>query len=204
MELSVTQFITLDGVYQAPGGPQEDSSDGFTHGGWSAPYDDDAFGEFMVSVFEKVDAFIFGRKTYEIFNSYWPEHNDPANPIAGKLNSLPKYVPTATLDTAEWPGTELLHGDLVKEVTELKSRPGRELQVHGSGELAQSLLANGLVDTLHVLTFPVILGSGKRFFVDGAEPAGLALTQTHGTSTGVVISSYRKVGPPTYGNFEAE
>lgn len=204
MELSVTQFLTLDGVYQAPGGPEEDPDSGFTHGGWSAPFDDDDFGAFMVSVFERVDAFLFGRRTYDIFNSYWPNQDDQVNPIAAKLNSLPKYVPTTTLEHADWSGTELLHGDLVKEVTELKARPGRELQVHGSGNLAQSLLANGLVDTLNLLTFPVILGSGKRFFVDGAEPTGLALTESHITSTGVVITSYRKTGAPTYGDFSAE
>ncbi|MCU1643997.1 MAG: Dihydrofolate reductase [Nocardia sp.] len=204
MELSVTQFVTLDGVYQAPGGPEEDPSGGFTHGGWSAPYGDDAFGEFMVSVFDQVDAFLLGRRTYEIFASYWPLHNDPANPIAAKLNSLPKYVATSTLDHADWSSTELLQGDLAKEVTELKARPGRELQVHGSGKLAQSLLALGLVDTLNLLTFPVILGSGLRFFVDGAQPTGLTLAETHSTSTGVVISSYRKAGAPTYGDLGAE
>ncbi|WP_327144455.1 dihydrofolate reductase family protein [Nocardia sp. NBC_01327] len=204
MELSVTQFVTLDGVYQAPGGPQEDPSGGFTHGGWSAPYGDEAFGEFMVSVFDRVDAFLLGRRTYDIFASYWPLHDDPADPLASKLNSLPKYVATSTLDHADWSGAELLRGDLGKEVAELKARPGRELQVHGSGNLAQSLLALGLVDTLNVLTFPVILGSGKRFFADGAQPAGLTLTETHSTPAGVVISSYRKAGAPTYGDLSAE
>lgn len=133
MELSVTQFVTIDGVYQAPGGPSEDPSGGFAHGGWSAPFGDDAFGEFMVSVFDRVDAFLLGRKTYEIFASYWPNHNLPGHPIANKLNDLPKYVPTSTLDHADWSGTELLHGDPLKEIAELKARPGRELQVHGSG-----------------------------------------------------------------------
>ncbi|WP_067828907.1 dihydrofolate reductase family protein [Nocardia inohanensis] len=201
MELSVTQFVTLDGVYQAPGGPEEDPSGGFTHGGWSAPYGDEAFGEFMVGVFENVDAFLLGRKTYEIFNSYWPRHNDPADPIASKLNDLPKYVASSTLESADWSGAEVLRGDLVKEVTELKARPGRELQVHGSGNLAQSLLAHGLVDTLHVLTFPVILGSGKRFFTDGAQPTGLELTASRTTPKGVVLSTYRAAGAPTYGDY---
>ncbi|MEV6771753.1 dihydrofolate reductase family protein [Nocardia sp. NPDC051030] len=201
MELSVTQFLTLDGVYQAPGGPEEDSSGKFAHGGWSAPYGDDDFGAFMVSVFDRVDAFLLGRKTYEIFASYWPHHNEPGNPIANKLNDLPKYVPTNTLEQADWPGTELLHGDLVKEVTELKSRPGRELQVHGSGNLAHTLLAHGLVDTLHILTFPVILGTGKRFFAEGAQPTGFDLTDSRVTSKGVTISSLRKTGAPTYGDF---
>lgn len=203
MELSVTTFITLDGVYQAPGGPEEDPSDGFPHGGWSAPFDDEDFGEFMVSVFDRVDAFLLGRRTYEIFAGYWPEHDDPADPIAHRLNTLPKYVATHTLDKADWFGSELLHGDLVKEVTELKARPGRELQVHGSGDLVHTLLANGLVDTLNVLTFPVILGTGKRLFVEGAQPTGLALTASRTTSTGVMIGTYRKQGAPEYGDLSA-
>lgn len=201
MELSVTQFVTLDGVYQAPGGPEEDPDGGFAHGGWSAPFGDEDFGEFMVGVFENVDAFLLGRKTYEIFSGYWPRHNDPADPIASKLNELPKYVASSTLESADWSGAEILRGDLAKEVTELKSRPGRELQVHGSGNLAQSLLAHGLVDTLHILTFPVILGSGKRFFVDGAQPTGLELTASSTTSKGVVLSTYRAAGAPVYGDF---
>lgn len=201
MELSVTQFVTLDGIYQAPGGPEEDPDGGFAHGGWSAPFDDEDFGRFMVGVFENVDAFLLGRKTYEIFSGYWPRHNDPADPIASKLNDLPKYVASSTLESAEWSGAEILRGDLVKEITELKSRPGRELQVHGSGNLTHSLLAHGLVDTLHLLTFPVILGSGKRFFVEGAQPTGLELTGSSTTTKGVVLSTYRAVGAPTYGNF---
>ncbi|WP_067721591.1 dihydrofolate reductase family protein [Nocardia yamanashiensis] len=201
MELSVTQFVTLDGVYQAPGGPEEDPDGGFAHGGWSAPFGDEDFGEFMVGVFENVDAFLLGRKTYEIFSGYWPRHNDPADPIASKLNELPKYVASSTLESADWSGAEILRGDLAKEVAELKSRPGRELQVHGSGNLAQSLLAHGLVDTLHILTFPVILGSGKRFFVEGAQPTGLELTASSTTSKGVVLSTYRAAGAPVYGDF---
>ncbi|NNH74313.1 dihydrofolate reductase [Nocardia uniformis] len=204
MELSVTTFITLDGVYQAPGGPEEDPGGGFTHGGWSVPFGDDAFGEFMISVFDRVDAFLLGRRTYEIFAGYWPEHDDPADPIAHKLNSLPKYVATRTLDQADWFGSELLHGDLVKEVTELKARPGHELQVHGSGDLVHTLLANGLVDTLNILTFPVILGSGKRLFVEGAQPTGLALTESRTTPAGVIIGTYRKQGAPVYGDYSDE
>ncbi|MEV0463553.1 dihydrofolate reductase family protein [Nocardia tengchongensis] len=204
MELSVTQFVTIDGVYQAPGGPEEDPSGEFAHGGWSAPFDDDAFGEFMVSVFDRVDAFLLGRRTYEIFASYWPEHNEPGNPIANKLNDLPKYVPTSTLDTADWSGTELLHGDLTKEVAELKARPGRELQVHGSGELVGSLLAANLVDTLNILTFPVLLGTGKRLFPENSHPAAFTLAETRVTTKGVLIATYRKNGAPTYGDFGSD
>ncbi|MEC3915405.1 dihydrofolate reductase family protein [Nocardia sp. CDC160] len=204
MELSVTQFVTIDGVYQAPGGPEEDPSGGFAHGGWSAPFGDDAFGEFMVSVFDRVDAFLLGRRTYEIFASYWPKNNPPGHPIANKLNDLPKYVPTSTLDTADWSGTELLRGDLVKEVTDLKARPGRELQVHGSGALIHSLLAANLVDTLNILTFPVILGTGKRLFPENAHPTAFTVTETRVTPKGVVIATYRKQGDPTYGTVGAD
>ncbi|MEV6275044.1 dihydrofolate reductase family protein [Nocardia sp. NPDC051832] len=199
MRLSFTQFVTIDGVYQAPGGPEEDTSAGFTHGGWSAPFDDEAFGAFMTEVFDQADAFLLGRRTYDIFASYWPLHNDPADPIAARLNDLPKYVATSTLEHADWSGTELLQGDIVKEVTALKERPGRELQVHGSGNLAQTLFAHDLIDTLHLLTFPVLLGTGKRLFTPDAQPTNFRLAGTRATSTGVVISSYERAGRPEYG-----
>lgn len=201
MKLTVTTFVTLDGVYQAPGGPQEDPSGGFVHGGWSAPYDDEDFGRFMTRVFEQVDAFLLGRKTYEIFAAFWPHHNNPGDPIANRLNDLPKYVASTTLGSADWKPTEILGGDLVKEVTALKERDGRELQVHGSGALVQSLLVAGLVDTLHLLSFPVILGSGKRIFPTDALPTAFALTASETTSTGVVISTYERTGDPVYGDF---
>ncbi|WP_245721735.1 dihydrofolate reductase family protein [Nocardia crassostreae] len=123
--------------------------------------------------------------------------------MTNRLIDLPKYVATRTLERGDWANTELLHGDLVKEVTELEARPGRELQVHGSGNLAQTLLANGLVDTLNILTFPVVPGTGKRFFAEGAQPTGFALTESRTTSTGVVIGTYRKQGAPVYGDFGA-
>ncbi|MEU4342737.1 dihydrofolate reductase family protein [Nocardia sp. NPDC023852] len=204
MELSLTQFVTLDGVYQAPGGPQEDPSDRFTHGGWSVPFGDADFGAFMDEVFGRVDAFLLGRRTYEIFAGYWPNITDPANPVAVKLNALPKYVATRTLARAHWAGTELLRGDLVTEVATLKARPGRELQVHGSGNLAHSLLANGLVDTLYLLTFPVLLGTGKRLFTADVQPTGLLLTDSRVTSSGVVIGTYRNAGAPRYGDYTEE
>ncbi|MFJ2836978.1 dihydrofolate reductase family protein [Nocardia sp. NPDC087230] len=203
MELSLTQFLTIDGVYQAPGGPEEDTVDGFTHGGWSAPFADDDFGVFMDSVFDRVDAFLLGRRTYDIFAAYWPKIDDPDNPVATKLNALPKYVATTTRTEADWAGTELLHGDIVAAVTALKDRPGRELQMHGSGVLAQTLLAAGLVDTMNLLTFPVMLGSGKRLFTETVRPTGFALTDSRTTSTGVLIASYRADGAPKYGDFSA-
>ncbi|MFE7798891.1 dihydrofolate reductase family protein [Nocardia sp. NPDC057440] len=200
MELSLTQFITLDGVYQAPGGPQEDPSGGFAHGGWSAPYGDEDFGTFMTEVFEQVDAFLLGRRTYEIFAGYWPQVTDPTNPIATTLNSLPKYVVSTHLASAGWGPAEVLRGDLVKEVTALKERPGRELQIHGSGNLAQGLLAAGLIDTMRLLTFPVLLGTGKRLFTEDVQPTGFDVTDSRTTASGVVIAIYRNAGAPKYGS----
>ncbi|MFC7451221.1 dihydrofolate reductase family protein [Rhodococcus daqingensis] len=201
MKLTVTTFVTLDGVYQAPGGPQEDPSGGFVHGGWSAPYGDEDFGRFMTGVFEHAEAFLLGRKTYEIFASYWPLHADPADPIASSLNVLPKYVATTTLASADWQNTHLITGDLREEIVALKQRDGKELQVHGSGALVRWLLREGLIDTLHLLSFPVLLGTGKRLFPTDALPTAYALTQSRTTSAGVVLSSYERSGEPEYGDY---
>ncbi|WP_280260251.1 dihydrofolate reductase family protein [Nocardia abscessus] len=201
MELSLTQFVTLDGVCQAPGGPQEDTSGGFTHGGWSVPFGDEDFGAFVDSAFDRVDAFLLGRRTYEIFAGYWPKVTDPDNPVATKLNSLPKYVASRTMERTDWAGAELLRGDLVAEVTALKQRPGRELQMHGSGNLARGLLAHGLIDTLYLLTFPVLLGTGKRLFSADVQPTGLRLTDSRVTGSGIVIGTYRNAGAPRYGDY---
>jgi len=200
-KLTVTTFITLDGVMQAPGGPEEDRSGGFEHGGWSVPFGDEDFGRFVTEVFERVDAFLLGRRTYEIFASYWPKMTDPDDPIASRLNGLPKYVPSTTLTHADWAGTTVLHGDLGKEVTELKERTERELQVHGSGALVQSLLALDLVDTLHLMTFPVVLGAGRRLFAEGGLPTAFRLTDSRTTKAGVAINSYEREGRPTYGSY---
>ncbi|MDI2126063.1 dihydrofolate reductase family protein [Yinghuangia seranimata] len=204
MKLTVTTFVTLDGVYQAPGGPSEDPSGGFTHGGWSAPFGDEDFGRFMVGVFEDADAFLLGRRTYEIFNSYWPHHDDPADPIATKLNTLPKYVVSGSLSSAEWTNSRILGGDLAKEVAALKEQEGRELQVHGSGALVRSLLALGVVDTLHLLQFPVILGTGKRLFPEDALPTRFRLAGSRTTAAGVAIHSYERDGDPEYGDYADE
>ena len=201
-KLSVNTFISLDGVMQAPGGPAEDPTGGFTHGGWSFPYGDEDFIAFVTEVFDRADAFLLGRGTYDIFASYWPKMTDPADPIASRLNSLPKYVASTTLTGADWQGTEIIgREDLVKDVTALKERPGRELQLHGSAGLAQSLLEHGLIDTLHLLTFPVVLGTGKRFFADGALPTAFRHTGSRTTSRGVAINSYERDGRPEYGSY---
>ncbi|MGW1023704.1 dihydrofolate reductase family protein [Streptomyces sp. NPDC002577] len=202
MKITLTQFVTLDGVVQAPGGPDEDRSGGFEHGGWTVPYwDEDSF---ITEVFERADAFLLGRRTYDIFAAYWPKVTDPANPIASRLNSLPKYVASTTLDTADWQGTTVIGDDLVKQVTALKEQPGRELQIHGSATLARSLMAHDLIDTVHLLTFPVVLGTGRRLFADGALPTAFRLTASRTTSRGVAIHSYDLQGRPTYGTYELE
>ncbi|MGW4870692.1 dihydrofolate reductase family protein [Streptomyces chartreusis] len=201
-KLVSTLFITLDGVYQAPGGREEDTRGGFEHGGWVFPYADDDFGKFITGVFERPAAFLLGRRTYDIFASYWPKVTDPADPVAAKLNALPKYVASSTLTDPEWAGTTVVSGDLGKEVTALKERTDGELQVHGSGALVRSLLALGLVDTLHLLTFPVVLGSGHRLFTEGAVPTRFKHTGGSSTSTGVAINSYDLAGRPEYGTFE--
>lgn len=201
-KLTLTQFITLDGVYQAPGGPEEDRRNGFEHGGWSVPYGDEDFGRFINEVFGRVDAFLLGRRTYDIFAGYWPKVTDPADPIASKLNSLPKYVASSTLTQPEWPNTTVLAGDLEKEVADLKERTEGEVQIHGSGALAQSLLALDLIDTVHLLTFPVVLGSGFRLFAQGLVPTAFRHTGGRITGAGVSIQTYELAGRPTYGSYD--
>ncbi|MET9382692.1 dihydrofolate reductase family protein [Streptomyces sp. NPDC002928] len=201
-KLVSTIFVTLDGVYQAPGGPQEDTRGGFQHGGWSFPYGDDDFGRFINEVFDGAGAFLLGRRTYDIFASFWPKVTDPADPVAGKLNALPKYVASSTLTTPDWAGTTVVSGDLAKEVTVLKERTDGELQVHGSGALVGSLLALDLVDTLHLLTFPVVLGTGLRLFREGAVPTAFRHVGGRVTAAGVSIQTYDFAGRPEYGSYE--
>ena len=203
MQLTVTTFVTLDGVMQCPGAPDEDGT-GFEYGGWSVPYGDEDFGKFMAAVFVNAEAFLLGRKTYEIFAGYWPRVTDPDNPIAAPLNSLPKYVVTSTLASLDWNNSTPVTGNLVDEVGKLKARPGNELQVHGSGQLAQTLIDHDLVDEYRLLYFPVHLGSGKKLFRDGARAAALRLTSTSTTSTGVVIATYEPDGPARYGSYALE
>jgi dihydrofolate reductase len=197
--LTMTAFVTLDGVMQAPGGPQEDVSGGFAHGGWVVPHFDAKFGEFMVGVFARAGAFLIGRGTYRIFAGHWPRVTDPSDAIAAALNQLPKYVASRTLSTVEWKGSTLVR-DVPAAVARLKAAPvPGELQVHGSPGLAQTLLQHELIDELHLLTFPVILGSGKKLFGTGTVPTAFELAATQTTASGVVIGSYRRIGRPTYG-----
>ena len=203
MKLTVTTFQTLDGVMQAPGGPQEDPRGGFEHGGWLVPYADAEMGEFMDETFAAPEAFLLGRFTYETFAGHWPKVHDADDPIATKLNALPKYVASRTLrdEDLDWSGSSLLGDDVPARVAELKARPGGELQVHGSAGLVQTLLQHELVDELRLLTFPVVLGTGKRLFGEGAVPAAVRLTESRTTSAGTVIAVYTFAGRPSYGSF---
>lgn len=201
-KLVLAAMVTLDGVHQAPGGPQEDTRDGFGQGGWTVPYVDEDFGRFVDELFDRAGAFLLGRRTYAIFASYWPRITDPANLIASRLNALPKYVASTTLTDPGWAGTTVLDGDLAKEVTALKERTDGELQVHGSGALARSLLALDLVDTVHLSTFPVVLGAGHRLFAEGAPPTAFRHSGGRVTAAGVSIQSYDLAGRPEYGSFE--
>ena len=201
MRLTLHTFLTLDGVMQAPGGPDEDPDGRFEHGGWSFPYGDQDFGAAMAGWFANADAFLLGRKTYEIFSGHWPKVTDADDPIATKLNALPKYVASTTLGSADWRNSSLLRGDVATEVAKLKQQPGNELQVHGSGGLAQTLIEHDLIDEYRLLWFPVHIGSGKKLFRDGASPAALRLTDTRTTGTGVVITTYQPAGPVQHGSY---
>ena len=206
MKLTLTTFQTLDGVMQAPGGPEEDPSGGFEYGGWLVPHADPEMGAFMDETFAPAEAFLLGRFTYETFAGHWPKVDAPDDPVATKLNTLPKYVASRTLrqEDLTWNASTLLGEDVAAAVAELKGRPGGELQVHGSACLVQTLLREGLVDELRLLTFPVVLGTGKRLFADGAVPAAMKLQESRTTSAGTVIAVYAFDGQPSYGTFALE
>ncbi len=202
MKLVVGTFLTLDGVMQAPGGPEEDASGGFTHGGWSFPYFDDMMGQVMTDWIARADALLLGRKTYEIFAAHWPRVTGD-DPIAAKLNSTHKYVASRTLSRLTWQPATLLR-NVVDEVKRLKANPGGELQVHGSGELIQTLLQNGLIDQFRIWHCPVVLGTGTRLFGEGTVPTALELVETRRSGTGAVLQVLQTKGKPAYGSFALE
>jgi dihydrofolate reductase len=207
-KLVVGTFMTLDGVVQAPGAPNEDQDGGFAHGGWTVPLFNDQLGQLMTELTDQADALLLGRKTYEGFAASWPLLGDE-DPIAAKLNRMPKYVASHTLTTADWANTTILSGDVAEEVAKLKEQSGGEIHVSGSGNLVQTLLHHDLVDEFVLLMFPVLVGSsGKRLFGEGTPPRTLELLHTTTTDTGVTVSTYRRrgqlevgaVGPEQEGN----
>jgi dihydrofolate reductase len=198
--VAVTQ-MTLDGVMQAPGGPEEDPSGGFEYGGWSAPYYDEMLGQAAGEAFEKPFDLLLGRKTYEIFAAHWPYDEGP---IADRLNSATKYVASRTLKSLDWSNSTLLEGELEAAVPALKQQDGPELRVLGSSELLQTLLMHGLVDEFRLWIFPIVVGRGKRLFAGDAVPAGLELVDSKVSTTGVIAATYRRVGDVQTGSFAFE
>lgn len=200
--LVINAFMTLDGIMQAPGGPEEDQSGNFKYGGWSANYWDETMMKTMDEFMGKDFDLLLGRKTYEIFNAHWPYiKNDP---IGDKLNTSKKYVVTKTLDKADWQNTSLIKGDAVKEIIKLKQQEGPELQVHGSANLIQTLLKNNLVDEIQIMIFPVIIGKGKRLFEEGIIPSEMKLVDQKATATGTIITKYKPSGEINIGSFALE
>lgn len=205
-KLIVATFVTLDGVMQAPGGPEEDTSGGFKYGGWTVGYWDEILGGVMGEQWTEPFDLLLGRKTYEIFAAYWPyaKNDNPDYQIAGKLNSAKKYVASRSLKELDWNNSKLIKGDLVKEVKMLKEQNGPELQVLGSSNLIQTLLKNDLVDEFRLMIFPITLGTGKRLFGDGTIPAGLKLIDSKTSTTGVIVATYERAGKVKTGSFDLE
>jgi dihydrofolate reductase len=198
-KLIVSTFLTLDGVMQAPGGPGEDESGGFAHGGWSVNLWDEQMGEFMDELMGKPFDLVLGRRTYEIFAAHWPHASDEDG--AKPLNDATKYVASRSRPTLDWRNSVLIEGDAAAGVAALKAGDGPQLQVHGSANLIQTLLRHGLVDQYRLLVFPLVLGSGKRLFSDGTIPAGLKLVDSTVSSTGVVMGTYEPAGDVVTGSF---
>lgn len=197
--LVVTTFLTLDGVMQAPGGPAEDDADGFAHGGWSVYFWDEKMGQVMDQAMRVPFDLVLGRKTYDIFAAYWPGAPEEAG--GRPLNDATKYVASRGHPTLDWSGSVLIEGDAAEGVAALKRGDGPELQVHGSGNLVQTLMRRGLIDEYRMWVFPVVIGSGKRLFADGAIPAALRLVDSTVSTTGVVIGTYEPAGELVTGTF---
>lgn len=204
MRLTVHTFVTLDGVMQGPGSPDEDTTGGFDRGGWVVPFIDDAFGGIVDGWFRRTTELLYGRTTYEVMAAYWPEVTDPQDAVAATLNARPKHLVSTTLTDPQWHNTtSVISDDVVPAVRALKDRPGDELQVHGSWQLVQTLHNAGLVDEYRVIEFPVVVGSGKRLFHEGAAPSGFEVVETEVTGTGAVYRVLRPV-PFTAGTHTVE
>ena len=198
MKLTASMMVTLDGVYQGPGAPDEDHRGGFDRGGWIAPYADPESWPWLLEWFGRADALLLGRKTWEIWEAYWP-HHDSGDAISHGINVLPKYVPSTTLKDPAWQNTHVVSGDVEAAIRELKAKPGRELQLHGSGELLRSLLERDLVDELNLRIYPVIVGDGLRLFPEQGQTHNLELLDSRTTASGVTLATYRPAGRATFG-----
>lgn len=197
-KIVVLSFISLDGIMQAPGGPDEDTSGGFQYGGWTVPYSDESSGKLMGEQMGMPFELLLGRKTYDIFAGYWPKQTGE---VADPFNSTKKYVVSGSSPELTWAHSELIDGDVVAKLQELKQQDGPMLQVHGSGNMIQTLLKNDLVDELWLKIFPVTLGSGKRLFAEGTMPAAFELTSSETTPSGVIFANYKRAGGVKTGSF---
>ena len=198
-KIKIIEHITLDGVIQAPGGPEEDTSGGFAYGGWSAPHDDPDGGEAIAAAQGESFDLLLGRRTYDIFSGFWPKA--PKSPMADRLNAATKYVATHRPESLKWGPVEDLGPDIVEGIRRVKAKSRPQLIVWGSSTLTPVLLEHGLADEVLLLVFPVLLGTGKRIFSDGTPPRELALVSTKAVSTGVIISTYRPSGPLRTGSY---
>jgi dihydrofolate reductase len=204
MKLTTITNVSVDGVMQGLGAPDEDRRGGFERGGWALPLFDNEAATFVNQVYQRADAFLFGRRTYEIFAGYWGVMADSVNPIAAALNTRPKYVASTTLTDPQWADTTVLSGDVAAAIGELKAKPAGELQVHGSGSLVRWLFDNQLVDEITLLTYPVVIGQGTRLFPDTGPDTALELVDSQSTPKGVSIQVYRPTGRPQYATATAD
>lgn len=200
-KLLVLSFVSLDGIMQAPGGPDEDASGGFRYGGWVFPYFDDVLGEEMSEQMSKSFDLLLGRKTFEIFAAYWPFHNDEKDIIASGINKARKYVVSTTLERSDWSNSYFIKNNVPEEIRKLKQEDGPDLQVHGSASLIQTLWRNDLVDELWLKTFPVILGRGKKLFEDHDFAGSFELTFSRTSPSGVIVAKYKRAGEVKTGSF---
>jgi dihydrofolate reductase len=202
-KLTIAAFVSLDGVMQAPGGPEEDTSGGFAHGGWLVPHADEGMGAAIMDIFPRASAFLLGRGTYDIFAASWPKVTDPNDPVAVKLNGLPKHVASRSRTSFDWNNSTHI-ADVVRDVAALKARYDGELQVHGSPGLLQTLIEHDLIDEYNLFIFPVVLGCGKRLFGAGAMPGTMKLVRSTVTESGNIIATYERAGPLKTGEFDVD
>jgi dihydrofolate reductase len=203
-KLVLTTFVSVDGVMQGPGAPDEDRGGGFELGGWLVPFMDASTAAFAVEWIQQAGGILLGRRSYEMLASYWPQVTDPDDVLAKHLNTLPKYVVSSTLTDPAWGPATVVAGDVGAEIARLKAEGDGELQVHGSRRLARSLIADGLVDEYRLWVFPVLLGEGARLFGDGLPATGLRLVEQRTSDSGVVVHTYRPAGPLTFGAFQPD